>query len=287
MKSIYKRLIAYLVDILIISVITMSITYLPIFKNDLSNYRKYLKEYNKEYTTYLSFNRELTKFYKDNELSDKEYHKLCDKYNDYTDSINKYYKDNKLTKKDYKKLTSEIDNNWSKSYKRYNYRMNKYSLVSNISSFVVILLYFLGLNIFMNGQTIGKKVMKLQIVSNDDADKVSIINYLIRALILYNPIYYLAIVLGLYIFNVNSFYSWSYVWSDIKSYLEIIIIFMIIVRKDNRGLHEMLSKTKVISVDNKEISNEKKENEVTVIKKDNSKKKRKSNKGRKIVVDEE
>ena len=285
MKNFYKRVIAYFIDMVIISIITMSITYMPIFSGDLVKYRKVFKEYNKEYTEYLGFSRDINGYYKDNKLSDKEYHKLIDKYSKYSDNINKYYINNKLTKSNYKKLTSDINDKWSKLYKKYNYKLNKYSIVSNVSSFVVILIYFLGCNIFMNGMTVGKKLMKLRIVSFDDSNKVSKLNYVIRTIILYNPIYYIAIVLGLFIFNVNSYYNWSYVWSDIKNYLEIFIVFMIIVRKDSRGLHEILSNTKVVDVDNVVDVNNK--DDVTVIKKDNSSKIKKGKNNRKVVIDEE
>ena len=44
----------------------------------------------------------------------------------------------------------------------------------------------------------------------------------------------------------NSFYIYSSVISYIESLIETIIIFMVILRKDNRGLHDMISGTKVI-----------------------------------------
>ncbi len=287
MKKIYTRFIAYLIDMVIISIITMSITYIPIFKNDLINYRKYIKEYNKEYTTYLSLNNDLNKYYKDKKISEKEYNKLIENNQEYKSIIDKYYQDNKLTKKNYKLLLNKVNKEWTKKYKDYNYKLNKYSLISNISSFIIIIIYFLGTNILMNGMTIGKKIMKLRIVSNTK-EKVSLINYLIRTIILYNPIYYLAISLGIFIFNKNTYYNWSYIWSDIKNYLEIIIIMMIIARKDSRGLHELLSNTKVQSLteinDNKDSNNS---DNVTIIKKNNNSKKRNSKKSKKIIINEE
>ncbi|MBR3162262.1 MAG: RDD family protein [Bacilli bacterium] len=286
MKKIYKRFIAYLIDILIISIISMSITYMPIFNKELSNYRKYIKEYNKEYTNYLSFNNDLNKYFKDKKITNEEYNKLANKHDTYKTYLNKYYKDEKLSKKNHKKITKEINKEWSKTYKRYNYKLNKYSLVSNISSFIVIIIYFLGTNILMNGMTIGKKIMKLRIVSNQDNKDVIPLNYLVRTIILYNPIYYLAISLGIFIFNINTYYNWTYIWSDIKNYLELLIVIMIIARRDSRGLHELLSSTKIISTDEEISNNNEKNKDVIIIKKDNNKK-RKSNSSKKIIIDEE
>ena len=52
--------------------------------------------------------------------------------------------------------------------------------------------YFIAFNKYTNGQTLGKKVMRLKIVNSKDIDaKVPIWSYLVRAIILYQPIYYL------------------------------------------------------------------------------------------------
>ncbi|MEE3344183.1 MAG: RDD family protein [Bacilli bacterium] len=293
MKKIYKRLIAYFIDILLTSLIITAILYLPIFKTERTNYNKYLKEYNKEYTEYLSFTNDINKYYKDKKISEKEYSKLSDKYSNYTKYLEKYYKDKKITKKEYSKLIKEIDSNRNKYYKKTNYLINKYTKGNNIISFIVLITYFLSLNILLKGQTIGKKIMKLRIVNNkNEEEKITTINHLIRIIILYNPIYYLLITIGVFLFKTNNYYYWTYILGEIKNYLEVIILVMIIIRKDNRGLHELLSQTKVISTDITDIKPtkndiediDKKNKEVTVIKKNKT---HKSNKNKKIIIDEE
>ena len=64
--------------------------------------------------------------------------------------------------------------------------------------------------------------------------------------ILNNIIFRILNVSGVYFLNKNSFYIYSSVISYIESLIETIIIFMVILRKDNRGLHDMISGTKVI-----------------------------------------
>ena len=63
-------------------------------------------------------------------------------------------------------------------------------------------------------------------------------------------------IIGSVSFNVNDFYNYALVLSNIKDYLLIIVVLTIIIRKDNRGLHDLLSKTMV--VDNKSNINNKK-----------------------------
>lgn len=182
-----------------------------------------------------------------------------------------------------------------KEYKTYYYKLNKSYKVNNIIYIALILLYFVGVNLLTNGQTLGKKVMKLKIVNNsDEYTKVSTFNYFLRALVLYNPLYYLMVLLGVELMSANSFYNWMIVWSNIQNYLQIVIMIMILARVDNRGLHELLSKTKVIEIDDNYVesikSEDKSNDEDIVILKNKSKtqnKSKKRHKPEKIVVEED
>ena len=294
MKKIFKRLIAYIIDIFLITALSSAIMQLPIFNNDLANYNKYYKQTTKIQENYIKFNNDLKKYYKDNKLTKEEYDKLL-KYKDYNDVLEKYYKDDKLSKKDYSKLEQESSKLMEKEYKTYYYKLNKSYKINNIIYIALILLYFVGVNLLTNGQTLGKKVMKLKIVNNsDEYTKVSTFNYFLRALVLYNPLYYLMVLLGVELMSANSFYNWMIVWSNIQNYLQIVIMIMILARVDNRGLHELLSKTKVIEIDDNYVesikSEDKSNDEDIVILKNKSRtqnKSKKRHKPKKIVVEED
>lgn len=294
MKKIFKRLIAYIIDIFLITALSSAIMQLPLFNNDLANYNKYYKQTTKIQENYIKFNNDLKKYYKDKKLTKEEYDKLL-KYKDYNDVLEKYYKDDKLSKKDYSKLEQDSSKLMEKEYKTYYYKLNKSYKVNNIIYIALILLYFVGVNLLTNGQTLGKKVMKLKIVNNsDEYTKVSTFNYFLRALVLYNPLYYLMVLLGVELMSANSFYNWMIVWSNIQNYLQIVIMIMILARVDNRGLHELLSKTKVIEIDDNYVesikSEDKSNDEDIVILKNKSKtqnKSKKRHKPEKIVVEED
>ena len=281
MKRIYKRIVAYLIDILIVSIIITLVLCIPIFKTERV-------KYNNEYAIYMSFGKKISNYYQDKKIDEDEYANLKDKHPSYIEYVDKYFEDKIISKKEYKKLVKDVNNDWQKEYKKINYKINKYTVMNNIVSFVVIIVYFLALNVLLCGQTIGKKLVKLKIVNVNEDEKISTINNLIRIVVLYNPIYYLLVTLGVFIFKANDYYSWSYVISQIKNYLEVIIFVMIVVRKDRRGLHELLSKTKVIATDGENSSEEK---DVEDDKDDDNKKKaskqRKTKKDKISVLDED
>lgn len=289
-----RRILAYLIDIIIVSLLVNCLTNISFINWQLDSYNKNYKEYKNIYNEYIEFRGDLSEYYEDNKLTKKEYDKLTKDNVSFKNVVNKYYSADKLSKNNYDKLVKEVDKNFQKQYKQLFYDINRYSIFYNICYILIVLGYFVVVNIITKGRSIGKIVCGLRIVCNDSESIVlSWVNYLIRAVILYNPVYYLILIIGTFIFDVNNFYTLALILSNLNNYLLMIIAVMILVRKDGRGLHEILSNTKVVLVnkngeeilEDDEIDNTK---EVEVIRDNNisSKKSRKS-KAKKIIIDSE
>lgn len=250
MKFMYKRFFAYVVDMVIILMLVSFLSKISFINPQLGKYNSYSVKYQDVYIGYRNFATDFNKYYSDGKIDSDEYDKLIKKYADSSKYIEKYYSDGKITKKEHKKIIKSLTDDFTIKYKKLYYKVNSYSKVSNIILVIVMMLYFVGLNIIFNGQTLGKKIMGIRIVSSNNND-LSIVNYLIRVVVLYSPLYYLLIIIGNCILNANDFYNFASVLSNIKDYLFVIIVIMMFVRNDKRGLHDILSKTKVI--DEKEL----------------------------------
>lgn len=129
-----------------------------------------------------------------------------------------------------------------------NYDVYKYQVINSAISIAVIILYFVVLQQYLNGQTIGKKILNLQVVSNDDGKKVSAFNYFIRVLILNNVIFTLLSMIAVYIIKGKEFYYFIYILSLLQSVVYMANVLMVIFRRDGRGIHDMLAGTKVIDL---------------------------------------
>lgn len=264
MKTILNRVFAYAVDLLILLLVSSILTNISFLNPQLKNYNKYygqLSDYAKEYNSFIS---DLEKYYKDGELSEENYTKLIENHKKYEESLSKYYEDSKLSKKEYKKLESETELDYQKKYEDLAYKIAKNSSISSAIYIIVTILYFGIFNLITDGQTLGKKLFKLKIVSSvSDDSKPNIVSYLIRSVLLYNTIYYLVSLIGIYTLNKENYYLVTNIVYQIQYYIQIIIICMVMLRADGRGLHDILAKTKVISInDNKdEISEAKKTTE--------------------------
>ena len=119
------------------------------------------------------------------------------------------------------------------------YRLNSSYVVISTICFIG---YFVIFQYIYKGQTIGKKLFKLKVVSTNDKP-LTIANYLVRALVLYNiliPIIELIIVFTMKQDNYYGLYQNINLVSYIIMY---ITLFFMLVRADGRGLHDILANT--------------------------------------------
>ena len=222
----FKRIAAYVIDMLIVSVVVFGLTNIKQINYQYDNHEKVSSEYEK----YV-----------------KKYEKLEDKYNDARDD----YKDKKITKEEYTKIKNEYKDyksGYEKNIKKFNYDLSRNSVIATIISIAVIIAYFGIFQYSLGGQTIGKKLLKLKVVKNKEGS-LNIFNYLIRCAILNGVIINILLVVFVNIFNVNSFYTANYVISNIQSIIEILILIMIFMISDSRGLHDYIAGTKVVELD--------------------------------------
>ena len=226
MSKNFKRVVAYMLDMLLVTAIVFALTNIKQINFQLTKHDKASKEYS-----------EIVKKYEKEEA----------KFN----KIKKQYDKDKIKKSEYKKAKEKLDN-YKKEYandiKKYNYKLSKTSTFATIMSMCVVILYFGILQYFMNGQTLGKKLMKIRVVKNKEG-KLNILNFILRCIILNGIIANILLVTFVYIFNAGDFYNASYIVSNAQSIVEFIILIMIFMTKDNRGLHDYIASTKVVELD--------------------------------------
>lgn len=239
MDLVLKRLMAYVIDILIVSICMT-----PILNWSVIN--PYIDEYTENYTEYTELLEQANAG--DIDLEDAEYEEKI------------------------------ID---------LNYQINKYKVVSSSISAGSLLLYFALLQWALKGQTIGKKIMKIKVVANREDKKLNIGNYILRSLILNNIIFTIVLIVGVYLFKEDGYYNLSMIVSYLQLLVMSIIMLMIVLRKDFRGLHDIVAGTKVIDVSPNALVDKKEDDEekVTIEAKENTKeketKKSKNNKKKK------
>ena len=276
-KKLSKRILAYIIDstiVLLLTVLITNIKYLnPTYDNALekSNELQSLNLSNIEIQNYLPL------YYKDSEISEDEYNDLI-KDNDYFGYlIVDAYSDSVITEEEYNYIIAEA----KKIYNEKAPQVYKDAIESNWYSYLIYLVvyffYFVIFNIITKGITLGKKITGLQIVSLDNRE-ATFGQYLLRSLIAYGYFVYL---LELIVPHVIPMKYLMYVvggLSIVMNFLQIVVSISVISNDDNRGLHDILAKTKVIDVREKQkdkivnlkLLNEEKQKELDDITKENT-----------------
>ena len=252
MKKILKRIGAYFIDMMVVMLITQCLSGVPLINKQLDNYNKYYQEYSNALKEYSEFKLELQNSFKDEKITEKEYSKIIKISDDYKQEIEKFYDDKKITKKEYKTINKNMDNHYLKIYKKLYSKVEKNSICYFIIYLITTIFYFVFFNYYTNGETLGKKIFHLKIVNNKDNNKkVSILSYIIRAIFLYQPIYYIIKLICVMTLNGNDYYSVTSIAYDIQYYLQFIIILTVMIKMDGRGLHDLLAGTRVASYNRK------------------------------------
>ena len=250
MFKLLRRGLAYFIDMMVVLFIVQTISGIGFINKNLDNYNKTMDKYMEEFGDYSEFIGDITEYYEDKKITSEEYEELVEENSLYKELVDKYYNDGELTSKNYNKLVDEANDIYMESTSKIYKKIDKYSIVYNITYIIVTLLYFVLFNIITKGATLGKKLVRLKIVNNKDRDKkVNVGSYIIRWVMLYQVVYYLFKIIFVYFLSTNSYFEVANVVYDIHSYLTMAILVFVMVRMDNRGLHDMLSNTIVVNVD--------------------------------------
>ncbi len=164
-----------------------------------------------------------------------------------SEKINKLNNANANLLSDYSEILAEGDvdkiEDFSILITDYNYELTKLSLYTNLSTIVLYLLYFVGFQGYNNGQTVGKRLLKIEVVDNDD-NNLSFKQLLIRGIILYPMVLSLLDTMLIHVLNKSNYISCS----NIIAYMQYAIYFVcfITVIFGGRGIHDRIAGTRVI-----------------------------------------
>lgn len=165
--------------------------------------------------------------------------------------INPYYDNYQAAYEKYEEVISDVNVNNSLSYiKSSEYASSyhdviKYGSVISSISIVCTLLYFVGFQKWNKGQTLGKKMFGLKLV-NDEGENPSLLAYILRTVIIYNVLINMLIIILAFLCNGLVFVILSIILNFVGNILVYGSAACIFLRKDNKGLHDIIAKTNVV-----------------------------------------
>ncbi len=160
--------------------------------------------------------------------------KLSDEANT---TIKEYYKNKKIDTDTYINRTSDIS-----------YDMARETVLLSIINIAIALVYFVIVQFKNNGQTIGKKLLHIRVVKQDNSN-LTMNDILFRALLI-DSILFDMIILCFTVFSNKDGYFYGVGSIIIIQYLVLFVSCMMILSKNNKqGLHDIIAKTEVIKTE--------------------------------------
>lgn len=146
----------------------------------------------------------------------------------------------------YTEGTIDIDT-YTSEVKSVTYELAKKQGAVSLITITLTILYFVVYQYKRQGQTIGKQLLKIKVVSSDD-EKLTTNNYVIRSLII-NSVLVDLISLTFVIFgNVETYFYSTIICGFIKYGLLLACAFMVMWSKSGMGLHDRLAHTMVVKI---------------------------------------
>lgn len=131
-----------------------------------------------------------------------------------------------------------------KNYGKLFYKYDIIQFITNLLNFLYIIILYIIIPGFTEGQTIGKKIMKIRVVNEDDTC-VSIINLINRALLVDFLGYLLITLIIINFISGFPYFIIATILGILQFLLVIISGFMILYNKKQKGIHDILTKTKI------------------------------------------
>lgn len=127
------------------------------------------------------------------------------------------------------------------------YDMTKLSKNSLIIEATVTFAYFGIAAYLMKGQTLGKKLKKIKVVSVNDKELNPHL-FMLRTVILTNIIPKIASILAIFFLKEKNWILAEGLIGNISLTITFVLIAFLIFREDERSLHDLICKTKVIEI---------------------------------------
>lgn len=248
MQKFFKRLAAYVVDIFIINILATLVASISFINPQYADYTADYETYLELYSQRIEVMDDIDSAYEDQAISAEELDNLKNDYTYFGTEFDVLNDKTEVTQEDIDGLKESITNSYNDQFYDINYSLEKNMMIYNVIYIVMIIIYFGLLPIFTNGQTIGKRLLRLKVVTKDGKD-AGFVRYTVRSLILYQSVFTIIQMILVGTLSVDNYYTAIDFVTIARDLVYYVILFMVMVRIDGRGLHDFIAGTKVVMLD--------------------------------------
>ena len=144
------------------------------------------------------------------------------------------YQEKEITEREYLEKSEVI-----------NYKLTKETTLITLINAGIYIIYFVIVPLYNKKQTFGKRVMKIKI-KNINGKKITANDLMYRSLIIYGILVNIVNVILVLFLDKSLFIVLNRYLGYLNSITLVVIILLSIIRKDGRGLHDLIGKTIVV-----------------------------------------
>ena len=160
-----------------------------------------------------------------------------------TDKITRLEKQTKEVIEKYSENDTPVEEFISEYYQIY-YQLSRASGITTLIDIFVAVLYFVVYQTRMNGETIGKKLMKIRVVS--DSGDLSYNQMIFRSFISNSILINIILFIFMLFAEKDLFFYVSVIFEGLQYIIILVSVFMIMNSKDGCAIHDRIVHTKVL-----------------------------------------
>ena len=126
------------------------------------------------------------------------------------------------------------------------YDYQKENVLQSGISVALTVAYYVVFQYMNKGQTLGKKLLRIQVVDKNTQKPTSILKGLLRSFIVLSILSGTLGIILLYILNQNSYLTSYLILLMIELIFTLVTVMLVLYKKDGRGLHDLIANTIVI-----------------------------------------
>lgn len=250
MRKILARFMAFFLDLAILTLLVGIVADLPIFdtyNNRIESIRREAIKYNDNYK---KLDKEIDEILDDATVDDDEFNYIHTNFIEYRVLFDDIKPNTNIEKSYIDNIHEDIDKTYKDIYSSELFEIASSSRYQSILSIVVYILYFGVLQYVLKGQTVFKKLFRIRVVDNKDIKrKVPLWKYLVRAILVCDIIFTFGDIIAISNLSLDKYLVFNTYFSNIKFVYEAAFIMFIMLRDDQRGIHDLLLNTKIIRYD--------------------------------------
>ncbi len=250
MKKFFLRIGAFALDtiiVVVISALICRITFINPKGKELLNKQDAL--YN-ETELAKDLKKKTESYVKDNKINKFENKEILDDFPNYYELFKDVVIDEELSDDFKNNIQNKITEKYTQTANDLSYEISKLSLNETIICFIVYLAYFGLIPFFTKGQTLAKKLLRLKVVDSKNEEKaIPLWKYLLRAFLICELIFVIINTIMLYTMTKKAFINATFWLNEAKYLYEIAFLICLVIREDQKSIHDLLLGTEVIHID--------------------------------------